>query len=155
MNFLWGRIVTKWRDEQALFLTCICSRRSANHWAQTLINELWQLYFALWLQRNKAYHSNPTTQNKIQLLSKINQEIRRQWAIGSHGIPKADKHQFTRIKLAQLLRKQLHYKQQWLYSVTQARQSKHQTDEPSRPKKVCKHGKSWGVYRQKNSQLLG
>ena len=131
MNFLWGRIVTKWRDEQALvFLTCIRSRQSANHWAQTLIHELWHLYFALWLQCNEAYHSDPTTENKIQLLSKINQEIRRQWAIGSHGIPKVDKHHFTHIKLAQLLREQLHYKQQWLYSVTQVRQSKHQTDEP-------------------------
>ena len=102
--------------------------RSANWWTQLLIHEIWQLFFALWLHRNEAYHSNPITQNQIQQLSKINREIRRQWAIGLHGIPHADKHHFTHTKLAQLLKKTLHYKQTWLQAATK---STHQTDESS------------------------
>ena len=80
--------------------------------------------------------------NEIQQLTKINQEIRRQWAIGPQGLPPADKHHFQHTKLAQLLKKQLHYKQQWLHSVVLAIQSRHQLEQPQRPKKVRKRGKS-------------
>ena len=130
-EFVRGRIITTWCSEQDEFLQRIRSRRSANRWTQLLIHEIWQLFFALWLHRNEAYHSNPITQNQIQQLSKINREIRRQWAIGLHGIPHADKHHFTHTKLAQLLKKTLHYKQTWLQAVTQARKSTHQMDESS------------------------
>ena len=122
-EFVRGRIVTTWCSEQDEFLQRIRSRRSANRWAQLLIHETWQLFFALWLHQNKAYHSNPITQNQIQQLSKINQEIRCQWAIGLHGIPHADKHHFTHTKLAQLLKKTLHYKQTWLQAVTHSRKN--------------------------------
>ena len=77
-EFVRGRIVTTWCSEQDEFLQRIRSRRSANRWTQLLIHEKWQLFFALWLHCNEAYHSNPKTQNQIQELSKINREIRRQ-----------------------------------------------------------------------------
>ena len=131
-KFVRGRIVTTWCTEQDQFLQRIRARRSATRWVQMLIHEIWQLFFRLWLHRNEAYHSDPKIQNQIHQLSRINREIRRQWAIGTHGLPQADRHHFTHIKLAQLLKKTLHYKQTWLQAVTQARQSKHQTDAPFR-----------------------
>ena len=134
LEFVQGRLVGTWHNEQAKFLQRIQSRRSANRWTQILIHEIWQLYFSLWIHRNEAYHSDPATQNQIQQLRNLNQEIRRQSAIGLHGIPPADRRHFTYIKLAQLLKKQLHYKQQWLHGVTQARQSSHQTEQTSQPK---------------------
>ena len=59
----------------------------------------------MWLHRNEAHNSQPETQNTIQQLSQINQEIRRQWAIGTWGLPRADTKHFHHIKLAQLLKK--------------------------------------------------
>ena len=104
-EFVRGHLVRNWKEEQEQFLNQIRSRRSANRWAQLLMQEIWQLFFSLWLHRNETYHSDPTTQNKIQQLCQINREIRRQWAIGPHGIPQADIHHFLHIKLAPLLKK--------------------------------------------------
>ena len=141
-EFVRGRIVKNWRQEQEKFLQRIRSRRSSTRWTHTLIHEIWKTFFSMWLHCNEAYHSDSIKQNKIQQLTKLNQEIRRQWAIGKQGLPPADKHHFQHTKLAQLLKKQLHYKQQWLQSVVLARQSRHQLEQPQRPKKVRKRGKS-------------
>ena len=94
----------------------------------------------MWLHCNEAYHSQPETQNAIRQLSNINHEIQQQWSIRTQGLPQADTKRFHHIKLAQLLKKNLHYKQTWLSQVTAARQSHHLEDDPSRPT-VRKQGK--------------
>ena len=132
-EFARGLIVQQWQTKQEEFLQRIQSRKTASKWTQVLISAIWQLYFDMWLHRNEAYHSQPETQNTIQQLSNINHEIRRQWSIGTQGLPQADTKHFHHIKLAQLLWKNLHYKQTWLSQVTAARQSHHLEDDPSRP----------------------
>ena len=99
-EFMQGRIVTTWCTKQDQFLNRIHSRRSANRWVQSLIHGIWQLYFSLWLHHNEAYYSDPEIQNKIQQLSNLNQEIRRQWATGHHGLPQTDHRHFTHMCLA-------------------------------------------------------
>ena len=64
-EFMRGCIVTHWRTSQEQFQTRIHSRRSANRWAQSLIQGIWQLYFSLWLHHNEAYYSDPVTQNNF------------------------------------------------------------------------------------------
>ena len=85
----------------------------------------------MWLHHNKAYHSNEQVQDTIQQLQHIDNEIRRQWTIGTQGLDNTDKLHFQNQTLAQLLRKTRHYKQTWLQQVQLARTSKHESEESS------------------------
>ena len=83
------------------------------------------MFFQMWLHRNEWLHSNPEVQDKQHKIQEINQEIRRQWNIGTQGLHNADKIHFINITRAQLLKKNRHYKQTWLDRVTHARTAKH------------------------------
>ena len=130
-EFSKGRLVHAWSQHQDEYLKQIQSQWTASKWTQTLINELWNIFFQLWLHRNEAYHSNKQVQNTIQQLQQIDNEIRRQWTIGTQGLDNTDKLHFQNQTLAQLLRKTRHYKQTWLQQVQLARTSKHESEESS------------------------
>ena len=85
----------------------------------------------MWLHRNEAYHSNQQTQNTVQENQQIDQEIHRQWTLGTQGINDADKIDFKDKTLAQLLCKTRHYKHTWLQRVELSQQSKHESEESS------------------------
>ena len=128
-EFARGRIVHQWKEYQQQYLTAIQSPQNANRWAQTLITGLWNIYFHMWLHRNKAFHSNKQVQDKLHKLHLIDHEIRRQWNIGPQELHSADKKHFQNITLAQLLRKTRHYKQTWLQRVKSARSAIHTEEE--------------------------
>ena len=113
-DFSKGRLVHTWSQHQDEYLRQIQSQRTASKWTQTLINELWNIFFQMWLHHNKAYHSNEQVQDTIQQLQHIDNEIRRQWTIGTQGLDNTDKLHFQHQTLAQLLRKTRHFKQTWL-----------------------------------------
>ena len=124
-EFLKGRVVQQWRIQQQEYLDTILSQRTARRWTQHLIRRFWDMFFQMWLHRNEWLHSNPEVQDKQHKIQEINQEIRRQWNIGTQGLHDADKIHFKNITRAQLLKKNRHYKQTWLDRVTRARTAKH------------------------------
>ena len=130
-EFAKGRLVHEWHHQQEQYLHHIQSHQTASRWTPSLITELWGIFFQMWLHRNKAYHSNQQTQNTINEIQQIDQEIRRQWTLGTQGLNNADKIHRQDKTLAQLLRKTRHYKQTWLQRVKQAQQSKHESAESS------------------------
>ena len=103
-EFSKGRLVHAWSQHQDEYLKQIQSQWTASKWTQTLINELWNIFFQMWLHRNEAYHSNEQVQNTIQQLQQIDNEIPRQWTIGTQGLDNTDKLHFRNQTLAQLLR---------------------------------------------------
>ena len=130
-EFSKGRLVEAWAQHPDEYLKSIHSPRTASKWTQTLMQELWNLFFIMWLHRNEAFHSNEQTHDIIQQLQKIDNEIRRQWTISTQGLDNADKLHFQNQTLAQLLRKTRHYKQTWLQWVKLAQTSKHESEESS------------------------
>ena len=106
-EFRKGRLVKIWNKRQEEYLQRTQSQRTATKWTQTLIQELWNIFFQMWLYRNEAFHTDEQTQD-TQQLQQIDNEIWRQWTIGTQGLDNAEKLHFQNQTLAQILHKTWH-----------------------------------------------
>ena len=62
-EFSKGWLVKEWTKHQKEYLSWVQSPRTANKWTQTLLQELWNIFFQMWLHRNEAFHSNQRIQD--------------------------------------------------------------------------------------------
>ena len=122
LQFLQGRLVKAWRHQQQLYYQSISSQQSALRWASKVLTCIWRFAFSLWDHRNNVLHTNQSVQDRIHNLRATNDEIRRQWRIGTDGLHDMNCHLF-RGNLADILKKSRLYKEKWLQQVTKARKN--------------------------------
>ena len=89
-DFCCGRLVTKWRELQAIHIQNNDLPTRADAWTQQVIINIWNLFFQMWLHRNECLHSSDSIKDQIYNLSELDTEIRRQWHIGNQKLHSAD-----------------------------------------------------------------
>ena len=122
LQFLQGRLVKAWRHQQQLYYQSIESHQSALRWASKVLICIWRFAFSLWDHRNNVLHTNQSVLDKIHNLRATNDEIRRQWRLGTDGLHDMNCHLF-RGNLADILKKSRRYKEKWLQQVKKARKN--------------------------------
>jgi len=122
-NFLLGRVSKKFANIQQRHYLSLGSRRSGSVWVRKLVTELWQILWTMWEHRNHIQH-NTLTPRKEQLLNRLRQEIREQFAQGTNGLPKRDHHYLEAKNKEWALTQDLETTTTWLAAVAHSREAK-------------------------------
>jgi hypothetical protein len=117
-NLLEGCMANGWTEAQNLYNRMIGSRRSGFRWTVAIIKKLWDIAWDLWEQRNGYLHDREY-QETLNNMAGIDAEIRFQFRQGYTHLPRRAWYLFDG-SVEDLLMTSLHYRQQWLDSITAA-----------------------------------
>ena len=118
-NFFEGRIAKDWEQAQDAYYKWCRSRKSARRWSTALIQQLWNVAWDLWEQRNGIIHDAENAEI-LNNMAEIDNEIRAQFQQGHDGLQQRDHSLFTG-PVNGILTASIVYRQRWLQRVQTAR----------------------------------
>jgi hypothetical protein len=128
LNFVEGKISSKWRALQEEHYSEIGSRRSADRWAAGLVTQLLELVHDMWLHRNAVDHEHDSQGLKIKASQDLATAIQEQFAMGYDGLARRDRHYISHGK-DDVKALSASDKQAWLRGVQLARSSRQSVSE--------------------------
>ena len=119
-QLLEGCISTHWQKIQERHYKAIGSKLSGKRWAIKMIQQLWNVAWDQWDQRNDEVQNGEMAQQRS---SELNDKIQRQWEQGIHGLDIRTRALFRRRPLAALQALEYRVRLAWLRSVELGRET--------------------------------
>jgi hypothetical protein len=117
-NLIEGFPAKKWTEAQAQHYIWTKSRRTGRRWAAALVKKLADTAWDMWEHRNSVAHEGDTNVRSNIVNQQISQEFRR----GFVALTRRTQRTARLDTLAQLQKKSLNYRQQWLKLIRNDRQ---------------------------------
>jgi len=131
-----GCLVTRWREEQELYLKAFKLWKSSKRWAIALLTRLMATAWDMWQHCNEALHNLETNKREI-IEDDINQEIWQAYGQGRESFPRAAR-SLLWWPLQKLLKFPAYYKKQWMATL-RAVQTRFQLHQEGLPRGSQQH----------------